>query len=523
MPTTVIIGGVAGGMSAATRLRRNDEHRRIIVLEASSNVSFANCGLPYHISGTISSRKQLLLQTPESLKARFNLDVRVNTRVVAIDAAQKTVTTQSGEVIAYDELILSPGAQPFNPYPDALTLRTVEDMDAIIAAARNAQSARIIGGGFIGLEVAENLAKLGISVTIIERAPQILSPFDPEMAEIVAQHLEAHDIQILTNSSIEEAPEADLTIAAIGVRPSIELAQSAGLKIGTLGGIVVDDQMHTSDPSIFALADAAEKYDAISGESTLVALAQTANRQGRLVADVIAGKPARDVPVYGTAIVGLFGLAAANVGWNERKARQKRPIRVIHLHPASHAGYYPGATPLHMKLVIDDATDDILGAQIVGRDGVDKRIDVIATAMRAGLKASDLMNLELAYAPQFGSAKDPINIAGYIASNHDNTVQWHELESKAADSDTYVLVDVRTPSEFARGHIPGAINVPLETLRDTYQQFEGRKVIVHCQVGLRGHIALTLLENLGISAANLDGGYVTWRYGQAALSRNKAA
>ncbi|MDD7466054.1 MAG: FAD-dependent oxidoreductase [Actinomycetaceae bacterium] len=553
MPTTVIIGGVAGGMSAATRLRRNDESRQIIVLEASGNVSFANCGLPYHISGTITERSDLLLQTPQSLKARFNLDVRVNTEAVAIDAARKIVHTADGEEIDYDELILSPGAYAVNPYSDALTLRNVEDMDAIIAAAEGASSARIVGGGFIGLELAENLARRGLAVTIVERAAQILTPLDPEMAEIVAEHLEEHGITILTNASLEHAPAADLTIAAIGVRPSVSLAQSAGLAIGELGGIVVDDQMRTSDPSIFAVGDAVEKRDAISGAPILVALAQSANRQGRLVADVIAGKPAHDVPVLGTAIVGVFGLSAASVGWNERRARRERAdaVRVIHLHPANHAGYYPGASTLHIKLVIDANSDEILGAQIVGAEGVDKRIDVLATAMRAGLKAPELATLELAYAPQFGSAKDPINFAGYIASNREATVQWHEVAelvggstgnftrgadylaggadgnanaaNKSAAGDAAeggtVLVDVRTPAEYARGQIPGAINVPLDTLRENYQQFEGKSVIVHCQVGMRGHIAVTLLENLGIPAANLDGGYVTWKYGQAAQER----
>jgi NADPH-dependent 2,4-dienoyl-CoA reductase/sulfur reductase-like enzyme/rhodanese-related sulfurtransferase len=531
MTTTVIVGGVAGGMSTAARLRRRDEGMGIIVLEASGHVSFANCGLPYHVSGVIPERASLLLQTPESLKARFNLDVRVNTRATAIDRKAKTVATDTGETIPYDHLVLSPGATPvIPPIPGierALHLRTVEDVDQVNAALTpDMKSVAIIGGGFIGLEMAENLRHRGLGVTVVERAPQIMAPLDEEMAAIVEKHLTDHDVRVLTDvdtanitgDSLELADgrviPADLVIASIGVRPASDLAAEAGLEVGERGGIRVDDQQRTSDPAIFAVGDAAEKADAVSGENTLVPLAQTANRHGRLVADIITGRDVRRTPTLGTAIVGLFGLAAASVGWNERRARAAgKNLRVIHVHPADHAGYYPGAETLHLKLVVNADTDVILGAQGVGLAGVDKRIDVIATAMRGGLTATDLADLELAYAPQFGSAKDPVNFLGYVNDNMvagERTVQWHELEEAVADG--WALIDVRTPEEFAAGTIPGAVNIPVDEMRERAEELRGNRALVFCRVGLRGHVAVTLLENLGIAAANLDGGFMTWEY-----------
>lgn len=540
--TTVIVGGVAGGMSTATRLRRQDEQRNIIVFEASGHVSFANCGLPYHVSGTIPKRESLLLQTPESLKARFNLDVRVNTRVTAIDRENKKVEVHNeltGETYTqgYDTLVLSPGAVPvLPPIPGierALTLRTVEDLDEIMAAIEDStRHAVLIGGGFIGLELAENMAERGLNVTVIERAPQILAPLDPEMAAIVTQRLRDHGVSIITQANTvdirEDAVElsdgriiySDIVVAAIGVRPANELAEAAGLEIGERGGIKVDEQLRTNDPAIFAIGDAAEKRDGVSGEDTLVPLAQTANRHGRLVADIIAGRSdMRRAGTLGTAIVGLFGISAATVGWNEKRARTtNRKLRIIHLHPANHAGYYPGACQLHLKLVIDADTDEILGAQAVGEDGADKRIDVIATAMRGGLKAADLADLELAYAPQFGSAKDPVNMAGFIDDNAlsgEATVQWHELADYQRKG--WQLVDVRNPEELKNGAIPGAINIPLDSLRERYQELGDTPTIVSCQVGLRGHVARTLLANLGMpQVANLDGGYLTWSFAQRA-------
>lgn len=533
-PTTVIIGGVAGGMSTATRLRRNDENRQIIVLEASEYVSFANCGLPYYAGGVITKRDALLLQTPEALKQRFNIDVRVKTRAVSIDRVAKTVTTDAGDSIHYDELVLSPGATPFMPPIEgierALTLRTVEDVDRIVEVIKGKKSAVIIGGGFIGLELAENLRHRGLNTTVVEAGPQILSPLDPEMAQLVRLRMEDNGVQVRTNAQAQEITEtgivlssgeeipADVVVAAVGVRPASELARNAGLEVTDNGGIVVDSQLRTSDPHIFALGDAATKADFHTGEATLVPLAQTANRHGRIVADVITGRETASMPVLGTAIVGVFGLAAASTGWNERRARAAgKRVRVIHLHPLNHAGYYPDASQLHMKLVVDAETDAILGAQIVGEDGADKRVDVIATAMRAGLTATDLADLELAYAPQFGSAKDPVNFAGFINDNlrrGERSLQWHELDERMAAG--ALLVDVRSPSEFAAGGIPGAVNIPLDELRERHPEIAGYDdVIVHCQVGLRGHNAACLLTNLGYSVANLDGGYLTWKHGKA--------
>lgn len=544
MATTVIVGGVAGGMSTAARLRRNDENREIIVFEASGYVSFANCGLPYHVGGVIPERSSLLLQTPESLGARFRIDVRTRHLVTEIDTANNTVTVEnldSGETFtqAYDELVLSPGARPFVPpipgIERALTLRTVEDVDRIIAALDDSvKNVALIGGGFIGLELAENLIHRGLGVTVIERGPQILAPFDEEMAAIVAGHLEKNKVVIHTNADTTEIGEdsltladgtvipADVVIAAIGVRPDTRLAEAAGLEIGPRGGIKVDEQQRTSVPNVFALGDAAEKTDINSGAAALIPLAQTANRHGRLVADIITGRDAKALPVLGTAIVGLFGLAASATGWNERNARRAgRNVRVIHIHPVNHAGYYPGATQLNLKLVIDADTDAILGAQAVGFEGADKRIDVIATAMRGGLTASDLADLELAYSPQYGSAKDPINLAGMVADNlaqGEKSVQWHEL------SDDMQLIDVRTAGEFKRGHIPGAVNIPVDDLRENLDKIDAsRPVVVSCQVGLRGHVATRILSGLGMDVANLDGGYLTYTHGQAARKFAHAA
>ena len=536
MTTTVIIGGVAGGMSTATRLRRNDEDMEIIVLEASNNVSFANCGLPYYAGGIIKNRDELLLQTPEALNARFNLDVRVNTRATSIDRENQTVsiTTASGETdaIHYDYLVLSPGATPIElsikGIERALTLRTVEDVDAIVDKLEGAQTAAIIGGGFIGLELAENFTHRGIATTLIERAPDIMAPLDTEMARIVRKHLEANGVRVFTDAEttlIDERSvhladgttvDADIVISSVGVAPASELAREAGLEVGPRGGISVDEQQRTTDPKIFAVGDAAEKRDHNSDEATLVPLAQTANRHGRLVADIISGRDTRRTATLGTSIVGLFGLAAASVGWNERRARAAgKNLRIIHLHPADHAGYYPGATQIHMKLVIDADTDLILGAQAVGKNGADKRIDVLATAMRAGLTATDLADLELAYAPQFGSAKDPINMAGFINDNMVNgeqTIQFYELDDELSNG--AVLIDVREESEFSAGHIPGATNIPLNQLREKTTDFVDKRVIVHCQVGLRGHTATSILRNHGVDVANLDGGYLTWSTAQ---------
>lgn len=535
---TVIIGGVAGGMSAATRLRRLDENAQIVVLERSGHVSFANCGLPYYIGDVITDRDALLLQTPSSLKARFGIDVRVNSEALSIDRGAKSVAVRNvatGEQYSlnYDSLILAPGAAPFVPpipgVERALTLRNIADTDEMAAAvdaalARPEPTAVIMGGGFIGVELAENLTERGLKVTIVELADQLLAPLDVEMAALVEKHLVKQGVGVITGASVTEVCadsvalstgvvlSADLVVAAIGVRPETGLAEAAGLELGERGGILVDDHQRTSDPSIFAVGDAVVKRDVISGAEALVPLAGPANRHGRLVADVIAGRTVAAKPVLGTAIVGAFGLAAAATGWTEKRARAAgRKVRVIHTHPANHAGYYPGAEGMSLKLVIDAETDAILGAQGVGGTGVDKRIDVIATAMRGGLTASDLADLELAYAPQFGSAKDPVNMLGFIAENMrdglSETVQWHEVENEVGEG--VQLIDVRTPAEYARGTVDGAVNIPVDDLRERIGEV-AQDVIVHCQVGLRGYLAARTLAQHGHRVRNLDGGYRTW-------------
>jgi NADPH-dependent 2,4-dienoyl-CoA reductase/sulfur reductase-like enzyme/rhodanese-related sulfurtransferase len=534
----VIVGGVAGGMSAATRLRRLMDGAEIVVIERSGHVSFANCGLPYHVGGVIKDRDDLLLQTPESLAARFALDVRVRHEVVGIDTAAQTVEVRDIEhdrtyTEHYDSLVLSPGARPVRPpipgIERALTLRDIEDTDAMIAALDDANdkvaAAVIIGGGFIGLEMAENLVHRGLQVTLVEATDQVMAPLDPEMVGPVQDRLRERGVDlVLGRSVVEIGPDsvtlddgtvtrADAVVASIGVRPESTLAVAAGLAVGVGGGIVVDEQMRTSAPNVYAVGDAVMKHDADDCSDVLVPLANTANRQGRLVADVIAGHPDADRPVRATAIVGVFGLMAATTGWNEKRLRRAgRAYRVIHTHPGSHAGYYPGAQTMSLKLLVDPETDAILGAQGVGADGVDKRIDVIATAMAGGLTATDLADLELAYAPQFGSAKDPINMLGFIDENMVagliDTVQWWQLADEVAAGAT--VIDVRTPEEFAKGAIPGAVNIPVDDLRAREGELPAGPLIVTCAVGQRGNTAARLLSQRGFAVKNLDGGYRTW-------------
>ncbi len=537
----IIIGGVAGGMSAATRLRRLDENAQITVLERGGHVSFANCGLPYYLGGVIEERDSLLLQTPASLGSRFNLDVRVRTEAVSIDRAAKTVrirdlATAEESDLAYDALVLSPGATPVRPpLPGGermLTLRDIEDVDAAMAELTVApRSALVIGAGFIGLEMVENLVHRGLAVTLVELGDQVLPPLDPEMAGPVAARLRSAGVDVRLGVQVAElGPDtatlsdgsvvpAEFVLASIGVRPDTSLAMAAGLAIGERGGIRVDEQLRTSDPAIYAIGDAVEKTDAVSGEQRLVALAGLANRHGRLAADAIMGKTIRVRDALGTAVVGVMGLSIATTGWNEKLLRRTgRDIRVVHTHPASHTGYYPGAETMSLKLVVDAVTDEILGAQGVGGDGVDKRIDVIATAMAGGLTASELADLELAYAPQYSSAKDPVNMLGYIALNAAEgltpSIQWHELEAELNAGAS--LVDVRTRAEVADGAIPGSINIPLDEIRSRANELPEGRLIVHCKVGQRGHTGVRLLAQLGREAVNLDGGYLTWSAGTQA-------
>lgn len=550
---TVIVGGVAGGMSAATRLRRLDEDREIIVLERSGAVSFANCGLPYHVSGVIADRDDLALQTPERLAARFRIDARVRHEVVSIDRAAKTVLVRDltrGEELElrYDELVLSPGAAPRRPDHVASgaplhTVRTLDDLDRLMAEVATVQPGGpgvVIGGGYIGIEMADNLAQRGFTVTLMQRSGHLLGTLDDEMAAPVADHLASRGITVRLSETVTrvgvdhvvladgERLPADLVVAAMGVTPETRLARDAGLDIGPAGGIAVDGYHRTSDRSIFAVGDAAEKRDAVGGGTRLVALAGLANRHGRAVADTIAGRPtharaarpARGArPALGTAIIDAAGITVASTGATERAARANgTSVRVIHSHPLSHAGYYPGSRPMSLKLVIDAATDRVLGAQAVGTEGVDKRIDVLATAMSLGATASALADLELAYAPQYGQAKDPVNMLGYIAGNlasgEDRVIQWHELDAEL-DAGA-VLLDVRAEGQLTEGRIPHATWIPVERLRDRHAEFTGRRIIVHCRVGQGAHTAARLLERLGHDVVNLDGGYLTWRDGMRA-------
>ena len=537
----VIIGGVAGGMSAATRLRRLDNDAQIIVLEKSGYVSYANCGLPYFVGGVIGDEESLLLQTPASLHSRFRLDVRVDTEALAIDTTAQVVTARNlvkGEnyELPYDYLVLSPGASPIVPpipgIERAMPLRTVEDVERLVSAVQDVpRHAVVIGGGFIGLEIAENLSYRGIATTLVEATSQLLAPLDPEMATSVADELRRHGVDVRLSDGVQEVTRhgvhlvsgeftpADLVVLAIGVRPDTGLAHGAGLRIGDRGGIAVDEFNRTSVSNVYAIGDAAEKADALDGSATLVPLANLANRHGRVVADHIAGRTVRPRPTIGTAIVKVFDLTIATTGWNEKRLRaQGRNFVAIHTHPASHAGYYPGAKSMCLKMMVDPSSGEILGAQGVGTEGVDKRIDVLATAIRAGLSAPELADLELAYAPPFGSAKDPVNMLGYVAENVLSglvaTVQWSEVEEFRARGAQFV--DVRTREEFARGTLPGAINIPVDELRDRLSELEDTDIVVNCQVGQRGHVAVRMLSELGYRVYNLDGGYRTWHCSPAA-------
>jgi NADPH-dependent 2,4-dienoyl-CoA reductase/sulfur reductase-like enzyme/rhodanese-related sulfurtransferase len=557
----VIIGGVAGGMSAAARLRRLDEHAEITVYEMSEHVSYANCGLPYFVSDVISKRDALLLQTPTALWNRFRIKAKVQSKVTSINRAAKTVTVQNlatGETFEdkYDKLVISTGARPrrleIPGIERAMWLRNVTDADDVKAALTSLaestaeskadnKSVAILGAGFIGIELAENIRHMDIPVTIIQRSKSILGQFDPEMVQPLHARLEKHGVRIELNTQADHITDthvvltdgrkidAGLVFTATGVDPDNTLAREAGLKIGVTGGLWVDDQQRTSDPDIFAAGDAVEKNGVLTGDQTLIPLANLANRHGRLVADVIAGREVRAHAAVGTVILGAFGFAVGITGLSERAAL-KAGIKhqVIHIHPNSHAGYYPGAQRVSMKVLFDPESGRILGAQANGEDGVDKRIDVIATAMHAsasaggghgGLTIDDLMDLELAYAPQFGSAKDAINIAGYVGNNVFNgttrTLQWHELETARAAGAQ--VIDVRSGGEHGNGHIPGTLNIPVEELRDRLDEIDLENVVVYCQVGQRGHIATQILKATGAKVRNLDGGYVTWDAGQKAI------
>ncbi|WP_313628765.1 FAD-dependent oxidoreductase [Enterococcus italicus] len=536
----VIIGGVAGGMSAATRLRRLMEDAEILIFEKGPFVSFANCGLPYYVSGEIADRDSLLVQTPESLKARFQLDVRPLHEVVAIEPDKKTVTVKHNGVETsetYDRLILSPGAKPFVPPIVGLqtatnvhSLRNVPDLDKIMQQiTTDTKQAVVIGAGFIGLEMAENLKKRGLAVTIVEKAPHVLPPLDEEMAAFIQNELNREGILVKTNDSAVEFKEngqkivlesgevisSDLTILSVGVQPETTLAKAAGLTLGLRGGIVVNEQYQTSDPDIYAVGDAIVVKQQITDTDALIALASPANRQGRQVADVIAGLNRSNRGSIGTAIVRVFEQTAASTGLSERVAKQAGlPVAVVHVSGKDHAGYYPGATDILLKLIFNPETGEIYGAQGIGQKGVDKRVDILATAIKGGLTIFDLPELELTYAPPFGSAKDPVNMLGYAAMNLaeglSESIQWYQLKEELAEGKK--LLDVRNESELAQGAFPNATHIPLNELRDRLSELDpSQEWIVSCHSGLRSYVAERILKQHGFHVKNLDGAFALYR------------
>lgn len=537
----IVIGGVAGGMSAATRLRRLMEDAEIIVFEKGPFVSFANCGLPYHISGEIAEHDSLLLQTPESLRNRFNLDVRPYHEVVNINPDLQTVTVQTpnGEIMeSYDKLILSPGAKPVIPplkriaeAENLFTLRNVPDLDKIMAKLEqiNSGKAVVIGAGFIGLEMAENLALKGLTVTLVEQAPHVLPTFDLEMARYIETELSEKGVHVITGQSVTafhdkgqilelsngQTLASDITILSVGVAPDSELASQAGIELGLRGGILVDQNYQTSQKHIYAVGDAIIVKQEITGQDALISLASPANRQGRQVADVITGLPRKNRGSIGTAIVKVFDLAAASTGLSERAVQALGyKHAVVHTTGKDHASYYPGATEIVLKLIFSPTDGKIFGAQAVGKKGIDKRIDVLATAIKAGLTIFDLPELELTYAPPFGSAKDPVNMIGYAAMNIaegiSQNIQWHQLEEELAAGK--ILLDVRNPAELQSGQFMDFLHIPLEQLRDRIDELDpAKEYIVSCHSGLRSYIAERLLKEMGFTVKNLDGAYSLYK------------
>jgi NADPH-dependent 2,4-dienoyl-CoA reductase/sulfur reductase-like enzyme/rhodanese-related sulfurtransferase len=562
--TIVVVGGVAGGASAAARARRLCEHCEIVVFERGPHVSFANCGLPYFVGGEIAEQDSLLLQTPETLRARFNLDVRVNTEVVAIDRARQVVKvreTLSGREYeqAYDALVLSTGASPLKPPIPGIdreghfTVRNIPDVERILSWIKDCQACRtvVVGGGYIGLEMAEQLKRRGLAVTVVEAMPQVMTPLDPEMAAWLHLELQAHGVALHLGDPVAafEPPksnesarasvvvlrsgrriEADTVVLGLGVRPETSLAKNAGLELGALGGIRVNEHLQTSDANIHAVGDAVEVRDRVTGAWGIIPLAGPANRQGRIVADNIFGRRSCYAGTWGTAILRLFNLTAGCTGANEKSLRKAGiPYQAVHLHPGSHAGYFPGAEPIAMKILFAPGTGRLLGAQAVGPDGVDKRIDVLAAALKAGMTVHDLADLELAYAPPFGSAKDPVNLAGMAGQNvlaGDVTLaQWNELAPFAPRSDSPsdgrndqahdgapVLLDVRRADERAKGFIPGSIHIPLDEVRVRMSELpRDREVVVHCESGQRSYFACRILAQHGFRVRNLTGSFRTWK------------
>ncbi len=537
----IIIGGVAGGATAAARIRRLDERAEIVVFERSGFISYANCGLPYYIGGTIEDENDLTLQTPESFWKRFRVKMNVHHEVTAIDPDSKTVTVknlENGEVFteSYDKLVLSPGAKPIKPNFDGadsnkiFTLRTVEDTLKIkkYANAHHPKLAAVVGGGFIGIEVAENLRDLGIDVTLVEASEQLMAPFDRDMASFIHAEIRKNGINLMLDTMVEgfadndcsidvkfknaQTLHTDMVVMAIGVAPETTLAKNAGLQLGIKGSIVVNDRMETSVPDIYAVGDAVQIKNFVTGEDALISLAGPANKQGRIAADNICGGDSHYTGGQGSSVIKIFDMTAAATGINEKTAKSLGIIvdKVI-LSPMSHAGYYPGGKIMTMKVLFEKENYRLLGAQIVGFEGVDKRIDVLATAIRAGMKAYDLTELDLAYAPPYSSAKDPVNMAGYIIENIKNGIvkQWHFEDDKTLPRDGSVtLLDTRTPKEYSMGHAKDFINIPVDELRERIGELDKSKpVYVICQSGLRSYIASRILMGNGFDVYNFAGGF----------------
>lgn len=541
----VIVGGVAGGASAAARLRRLDENAEIIMFERGEYISFANCGLPYYIGGEITQKSALTLQTPQSFNARFNVDVRINSEVVAIDRANKSVTvknSKTGETSAetYDKLILSPGAAPVRPNIKGIddkrvfTLRNIPDTYAIkdFIDTNKPKTAVVVGGGFIGIEMAENLKSAGVEVTLVEFASHVIASFDYDIACDVHNHIRQNGVTLILNDAVSAVEDhdaglkvtlgkggelfCDMLILSVGVKPDSGLAAAAGLKLGARGTIVTDEHMLTDDPDIYAVGDAVEITDFVTKTKGYVPLAGPANKQGRIAADNICGIPSVYTGTQGTAILKCFDMTAASTGITEERAKQLGlNYEKSYTYSASHATYYPGAVNMSVKLLFEKEGGRVLGAQIAGFEGVDKRVDVIATAIRAGMTVYDLTNLELAYAPPYSSAKDPVNMAGYVAENilegRTKIFHWHDVEKLPRDGSVN-LVDIRTVPEYENGFIDGFINIPVDELRlNVHKLKKDAPVYVVCQVGLRGHVACRILSQMGFDCYNLSGGYRLWK------------
>ena len=540
MNRILIVGGVAGGATAAARLRRLDEHADIILFERGEHISFANCGLPYHIGGTIASREDLLLQTPGGFNRRFNVDVRIQNEVLSIDRDAKTVSVKNrytNEIYTenYEKLILAPGGAPIRPPVEGInsdrvfTLRNIADTDQIKETIRKKQPrcVAIVGGGFIGIEMAENLTEADLNVSVIELSDQVVAPLDIEMASDVHHYLRQKGVSLYLNNGLQRiveqngrltvelqngALEVDLLILAIGIKPESQLAKDAGLNINRRGGIVVDKHMRTSDPDIYAVGDVTEVNDFVTKQAAMVPLAGPANKQARIAADNICGIPSEYMGTQGSAVIKVFDMTVAFTGINEKTAKQLGlHYDKVFLWLPGHAGYYPGSQSMSMKVIFEKESGKILGAQIVGFDGVDKRCDVLAVAIRAGMTAYDLTRLELCYAPPYSSAKDPVNMAGFAIENvltgKVKNFHWHEVDTLPHDG-SVTLLDVRTPEETVQGRISGFVNIPLEELRERVGELDSSKpVYTHCHSGIRSYLAVRILSQNGFDAYNLSGGY----------------